>query len=212
MYQLITFNMKTEQILLRPFLTGSVSQNSKTGMFCATDLVKLANIKRREVGKSDFNLSQHLKTNQVREFIEELQCQYPTERIIIQGKGRNSMTWVHPLLFIDIALSVDAKLKISVYKWLQDELLRYRNDSGDSYKKMVGCLYERSSDKRRFSETIRDVAKRIKKSLNVEDWNSASEYQLQKRDIIHENVVLLSSALRDVEQIVRISIENALNR
>lgn len=167
--------------------------------------------KRKEVDKEKFNLSQYLKNKSVLEFIEELQYQYPTERIIeVKGKGRSSVTWVHPLLFIDIALSIDPKIKVGVYRWLQDELVKYRNDSGDSYKKMVGSLFDRTTDKVRFSKSIQEIASYIKKRLGVEDWNKATEEQLKLRDKIHDNITLLSSVLRDVKQIVRVSIDKAL--
>lgn len=180
-------------------------------MFNATDLVYIGNEKRRELNKDKFNLSQYLKTKSVLEFIEELQYQYPNEKIIdLKGKGRASVTWVHPLLFIDIALSIDPKIKVGVYKWLQDELVRYRNDSGDSYKKMVGALFEKYKDDSRFGKFIQEVAVFIKKKLNVEDWNKATEEQLKKRDKIHENITLLSSVIRDPRQIVRVSVEKAL--
>lgn len=205
--------MKTEVTLQRPFFHGTVGQKSKSGMFNATDLVYIGNEKRRELNKDKFNLSQYLKSKSVLEFIEELQYQYPQEKIIdLKGKGRASVTWVHPLLFIDIALSIDPKVKVGVYKWLQDELVKYRNDSGDSYKKMVGSLFERHTDETRFGKFIQQIAIYIKKELKVEDWNKATEEQLKLRDKIHDNITLLSSVLRDTNQIVRISVDKALNR
>lgn len=203
--------MKTEVVLKRVFLTGEVRQKSKSGLFCATDLVMIGNKKRRELMKDKFNLYQHLKTKNVLNFINELHFQFPNEVIIEKkGKGAGAQTWVHPLLFIDIALSIDPKVKIQVYNWLQDELLKYRNDSGDSYKKMVGCLYERTTDKTNFSKHIQEIAKGIKTVLKVKNWEKATEEQLKKRDKIHDNIILLSSALRDVNQVIRLAVENAL--
>lgn len=203
--------MKTEVILKRPFLTGEVSQKSKSGLFSVNDLVNVANQKRRELGKRDFNLAQYMKTKSFLEFVEELQSQMPNDVLISKsGKGRNSATWVHPLLFIDIALAVDPKFKISVYQWLYDELLKYRNSSGDSYKKMMGALYDKTNDKARFHLLVKEIAVHIKQKLKVDDWNKSTEEQLKKRDKIHENIVLLSDVLRDVNQIVRLAVDNAL--
>ncbi len=42
--------MKTEVIVSRPFMGHEINQKSKSGMFDATGLVKIANIKRRELG------------------------------------------------------------------------------------------------------------------------------------------------------------------
>ena len=54
--------------------------------------------------------------------------------------GRGQHLWVHPLLFIDMALWLNPKLKLEVYEWLFDKLLMYRNDSGDSFKRMCGAF------------------------------------------------------------------------
>lgn len=202
--------MKTEVILQREILTGVVKQKSKSGMFSASDLVRVANIRRRELNRSPFNLSSFLKQKGTSEFIEELQNAYPGERIIIIGRGRSSNTWVHPLLFIDIALALDSKLKLEVYNWLYDELLKYRNDSGKSYKKMTGAVFERYENKNQFYKYIPKVANYIKESCKVADWNKATEQQLKLRDKMHENIYLLCSVLRDTDFAVRAGVEQAL--
>lgn len=196
--------MKTEVTLSRPFMGSFIEQRSKSGLFNATSLIKIANIKRRELGLSIFNLSQYFKQKSTIEFIEELQKE--NERVIIKGRGRNSKTWVHPLLFIDIALAINPKFKIEVYKWLYDELLKYRNDSGDSYKKMAGSIYENITNKREFHNYIQRVARYIKKECKVSDWNNATSNQLFLRDKIHENISLLSTVLKNTDQAVRIGV------
>ena len=198
--------MKTEVVLKRKFMGGEISQRSKSSMFSATDLVRIGNIKRKELGLSNFNLSQYLNSSQTKEFIEELQKD--NERVIIKGRGRKSNTWVHPLLFIDIALSLNPKFKVEVYKWLFDELVKSRNDSGESYKKMVGSLYNRLP-KREFPKKIQKLANHIKKVCEVEDWNKADEDKLKLRDKIHENIYLLSSVLTDPSEAVRLGVLNA---
>lgn len=199
--------MKTEVILSRPFMGSSIEQKSKSGMFSATDLVKIGNTKRKELGQSTFNLSQFLKTKSTTEFIEELQK--TNERVIIKGRGRDSKTWVHPLLFIDIALSLNPKFKVEVYQWLYDELLRYRNDSGESYKKMAGALYDRYTNKKDFYKYIAKVATFIKEKCEVSDWNKASQEKLFLRDKMHENIALLCSVLKDPSEAVRIGVYKA---
>jgi hypothetical protein len=200
--------MKTEVILHRPFMGSEVQQKSKSGLFNATGLVKIANVKRREVDQSPFNLSQHLKNKNTLDFIEELQKE--NERVVIKGKGSKSATWVHPLLFIDIALSINPKFKVEVYKWLYDELLRYRNDSGESYRKMAGALYDRHNNKQGFYKYIERVANYIKQNCNATDWNKASQNQLYLRDKMHENIALLCSVLTNTNEAVRIGVLKAL--
>lgn len=198
--------MKTEVVLHRPFMGMQVRQKSKTGLFSATDLVKIGNIKRRELGLGSFNLSQYLSLKSTKEFIGELQKS--NERVIIKSRGRSAQTWVHPLIFIDIALALNPKFKVEVYGWLYDELLRYRNNSGESYKKMVGALYERCS-KKDFHLQVAKVARAIRESCGVDDWNQASEEKLKLRDRMHENIALLASVLTNHDEAVRLGIIKA---
>jgi hypothetical protein len=114
-------------------------------------------------------------------------------------------------LFIDLALTISPKLKIEVYSWLYDELLKYRNVSGDSYKKMTGALWNNSPNKSRFAKGIVSTAKMIKTACNVTDWESANEKQLNLRDRIHENIALLCDVIKDNNQAIRIGIAKAIN-
>lgn len=196
--------MKTEVILKRPFMGSEVRQKSKSEMFSATDLVKIGNSKRQEIGKGLFNLSAFLKNNSTIEFIEELQK--TNEKVITKGRGKGAVTWVHPLLFIDIALSINPKFKVEVYQWLYDELVKSRNDSGNSYKLMTGNLFESSTDKTNFHKYITRVANYIKKECQVEDWNNATEKQLKLRNKMHENISILASVMRNPNEAVRLGV------
>lgn len=200
--------MKTEVLLERPFMGGVVHQKSISGMFNATDLVKIGNIKRNELGQNSFNLTQFLKNSSTKEFIEELQKE--NLNVVNVSKGRTGQTWVHPLLFIDIALAINPKFKIEVYKWLYDELIKYRNNSGDSYKKMCGSIYDRYGNKAEFHRYIVKVANYIREQCKVTDWNGATEEQLKVRDKIHDNISLLCSVMNNTDQAVRLGVLKAL--
>lgn len=202
--------MKTEVILKRPFMGGEVSQKSKSGFFSATDLIRLGNIKRKEISQSQFNLSQFLKQKSTIEFIEELQK--TNEFVLVVGRGRNAETWVHPFLFMDIALAINPKFKIEVYGWLYDELLKHRNESGESYKKMCGALFNNSKNKSEFYKYIAKVATYIKETIGVDDWNKATPEQLQLRDKVHDNISLLADVLTDNNQAVRIGVSKSLEK
>jgi hypothetical protein len=199
--------MKTEVIMQRELFGHVIRQKSKTEFFSATDLVRAGNEYRRSKKLADFNLSQWLKKDPTLEFIKTIEDNYGSA--IIKGRGRNSNTWVHPYLFIDIALAINPQLKLSVYQWLYDLLLKYRNDSGDSYKKMTGSICLSLSNKSKIQETIKETARRIKSELGVDDWQSASEKQLKLRDKIHENIALLSDIL-PIDKAVDIGISKAL--
>lgn len=182
----------------------SIRQQSSNGFFSATDLVNAGNKWRLVNDKSLFNLSMYLKSKSFCEFKNEMESKYGN--VIINGRGRNSATWVHPLIFIDIALAINPKLKIEVYEWLFDNLIKFRNDSGDSYKEMCAALYIRFKNKSEFHNYIINVANRIKKSLGVSDWQKASEEELRKRDLIHISIKLLCNVLNDTDKAVELGI------
>jgi len=199
--------MKTAVKMKRKFLNSEITQNSKTGFFSATDLFREGNLFRLQNRLQPLKMTDWLQQKNVKEFIASLQESFGIVKI--SGRGRGNHTWVHPYLFIDMALAINPKLKIKVYEWIYDSLIKYRNDSGDSYKKMTGALYLTISNKSQFRDTIIDIAKKIKIECNVTDWQKASEGQLQLRDKIHEYIALLSDILRNINNLVDVAIKKA---
>ncbi len=198
--------MKTEGIMRRELFGREIRQKSKSEYFSATDLVNAGNRWRINHEMSIFNLSSFLKLDKTVEFIKQLELEYG--QIVIKGRGRNSTTWVHPFLFIDIALSINTNLKIEVYKWLYDHLLKYRNESGDSYKKMAGAIACNTPVKETANK-IKEVAKSIKDKLEVKDWQSATELQLKQRDKIHEKIADFTDII-PIDDAVRIAFKKVL--
>jgi hypothetical protein len=201
--------MNTQVIMKRELFGCDISQQSKTEFFSATDLVKAGNKWRIVNLLSPFDFSSYIKNKSFLEFREELEKKYG--KVIISGQGRGVNTWVHPLIFIDIALAINPKLKIEVYEWLFDNLIRFRNDSGDSYKEMSAAIYVRFRNKREFPNYIQKVANYIKSELKVDDWQKATEEQLKKRDLIHNSIRLLCNVLNDTDQAVRIGVKENIN-
>ena len=197
--------MQTQVLMKRELFGCNISQQSKTEFFSATELVKAGNKFRLANGLSEFNLSQYLKGSSFKDFKSELENKYGN--VITSGRGRSSNTWVHPLLFIDIALAINPKLKIEVYEWLFDNLIKYRNNSGDSYKEMAASVYTRYPNKREFPVYMQKIALYIKRELGVSDWNNATEEQLLKRDDIHKSIKLLCNVLNNTDQAVRIGVK-----
>ena len=200
--------MKTEVIMSRELFGKNISQKSKTEFFSATDLFRAGNAWRIVNGMQPLDMRQWLQNKGTKEFIESLSEKFG--KVLISGRGRGNHTWVHPYLFIDMALALSPKLKIEVYGWLYDLLLKYRNDSGDSYKKMSGALYHSLSNKSEFPRYIMKVAEKIKTEIGVHNWNEATELQLKIRDRIHENIALLSDIL-PTDDSVRIGIKKGMN-
>ncbi len=200
--------MKTEVLLKRELFGMEITQKSKSEFFSATDLSKVGTKWRRANNLSDFNLSGYLSQKGTKEFISALEKKTDS-KVVIKSRGRGVHTWVHPFLFIDIALAISPTLKIQAYEWLFDSLIKYRNESGDSYKKMCGALYLRATDKKNFYKNISSVADYIKVACGVKDWETANEEQLKLRDRIHENVALLCDVLQDSNKALEIGIRKA---
>ena len=196
--------MKTAVEMKRPLFGMEIGQKSDSEFFSATDLVRAGNKWRVANGLSDFNLSQWLTLKSTKEFSDELEKKYG--KVLIKGRGRSAQTWLHPLLFIDCALALSPKLKIETYEWLFDNLIKFRNESGDSYKKMSGAMFSHCKNKREFYLEIQDTAKQIKAHVGCKDWNRASEAQLMQRDKIQEGIALLCGVLRDNGQAVSLAL------
>jgi len=188
----------------RELFGEEVLQKSKSEMFSASHLARAGNKWRQEQGMTEFNLSQFLKNKSTAEFIAELEGKYG--KCIEISRGANGNTWVHPLLFIDIALAISPKLKVEVYEWLFDNLIKYRNDSGDSYRRMSSALWTRYDNKRDFPRFIQKVAEYIREKCGVTDWQGANEKQLELRDKIHNSITTLTNVLRDPSESVRIGV------
>lgn len=199
--------METTVIMKRDLLGCQVSQNSKNEFLSATDLAKAGNKWRIANDLPQFNMNDWFANKSTKEFMAELENRFG--QIKINSRGKNSHTWVHPLLFIDMALAISPTLKIEVYGWLFDQLIKSRNDSGDSYKKMCGCLFARAGNKAHFYQYVQDVASKIKLACKVKDWQTASEDQLKLRDKLHNDIALLADVLNNNDQAVRLAILKA---
>ena len=196
MYELILSNCEL-------FDLKSIKKD-EVGFLSATDLVRAGNLWRKQNNFIDFNLTQFLKSEPFLEFKKEIEGKYGNA--ITTSRGKGASTWVHPLIFIDIALAINPKLKVEVYEWLFDNLIKFRNDSGDSYKEMCSSIYTRFEDKREFPNYIQKVANTIKSELRVEDWQTATEEQLKKRDNVHNAIRLYCNVLDDTDQAVRLGL------
>jgi hypothetical protein len=200
--------MKTAVIMQRELFGMPVSQHSKTEYFSATDLVKAGNKYRVINGLSPFNEKAWMATKGTKEFIEELELKFGKVKISARGRGQH--TWIHPLLFIDMALAISPKLKIETYEWMFDHLIKNRNESGDSYNLLCGALYKRHTNKATFHKYIQDVAKNIRLACDVVDWNKASASQLKARDKIHKEAALLCEVLQDNDVALQIAFARVL--
>lgn len=199
--------MKTEVNMKRDFMGGTILQRSKSEFFSSTDLIKIGNKWRLDNDLNLFDLQAHLKTKQTKIFTDRLENR--VGKIKIMARGRGTHTWVHPFLFIDIALAINPEFKIDVYEWLFDHLLKYKNESGASYNKMSGALMANIGNRQTAVNYVTKTARLIKKVCNDADWNYTNENILWYRDTIHNNISLLADVLRDNDRAVITGIDKA---
>lgn len=205
--------MKTEVEMKRDLFGFPVKQKSKSEFYCLNDLINVANQYRLNKGLNIVTAQQYFNNESSKEFIAELEKKYGDVKV--SSRGRNASTWVHPLLFMDIALWISPELKVKVYEWFLDNLLKYRNDSGDSFKLMAGAIYENPNfNKSNFMGTIKKVSIKIAKACGVDisnedKWQYATESQLKLRDKMHEYIALTSSIVTDLDMAVDLGIEKA---
>jgi hypothetical protein len=141
--------MKTAVIMKRDLNGYFVRQNSKTDMFNANDLLEAYNL-MAEVPK---RLDKFLKSKDTKKYIDviaqDINSKSPQMgvfelQVLQANKGRiNGGTWMHPYLFIDFAMWLSPEFKLTCVKWIYDKLIKFRNDSGDSFKEMGAALRER---------------------------------------------------------------------
>lgn len=205
--------MKTEVIMKRELLGMQVQQKSKSGFLSANDLINAGNLYRLQNGLTPVSLQQYFNLQQTKDFMIELSKCY--ESVKVSKKGRGQQTWVHPILFMDIALWISPKMKMQVYEWILDNLLKYRNDSGNSYKLMTGAIFSNPNfNQSNFAQTIIKVSNRIANECGVsmtdkDKWQNATEYQLKLRDKMHEYISITCDLVTNLDDAIEIGIKKA---
>lgn len=140
--------MKTNNVILRPMGQFQVSQRTKDGFFNATELLKQWNISAKQTK----TVNHYLENSKTNEFIEAIinddeeirKSERPMNQVLTKTKAKtdsNGMreagsVWMHPLLFIDFAMWINPAFKVKVLKFVYDQMIKYRNDAGDAYRKL----------------------------------------------------------------------------
>ena len=77
--------------------------------------------------------------NSTKEFIKTIMIKEnlsDEKQVYKAHKGKYGGTWMHPMLFIDFAMWLNPTFKYDVLKFVHDEMIKYRNLAGDSYKEL----------------------------------------------------------------------------
>lgn len=131
--------MKTNQVLTRQMGDFFVYQRTSDGMFSATELINQWN---RHSGQQK-QMSHYTDNSSTNEFIGALLSEENLKErnsVLIKTRGKNGGTWMHPLLFIDFAMWINPSFKVKVLKFVYDQLIKYRNEAGDTYKEMAAQI------------------------------------------------------------------------
>jgi hypothetical protein len=132
-----------------------------------------------------------------------------TDLVQIQQGGEPHLqgTWVHPLILIDIAMWLSMDFKYQAMQWLQDNLLKYRDISGDDYKKLSTAICQKINPAKA-GIIIPEIATKIKEHVGVDDWNKATELELKRRTQIQKDIILLCKTPIVLQDAVKIALEN----
>ena len=176
---LVTNNliMKTNQEMIRKMGEFEVTQRTKDSFFNATGLLKKWNEKnpkeQRRIDK--FWDSTNLDKLMAEIAKNELSFTSPNfgdlkNVLSITSKARfdnGGGTWMHPILFIKFAMYLSPRFEYHVLKFVSDEMIKYRNEVGDSFKDLASEI-QKIVD----SSSMPNAMKKISEALNWIVFNS----------------------------------------
>lgn len=134
--------MKTSVNMVRRMGTFNVIQRTSDGMFNATSLLKQWN----DYSGQQKKLDHYFDNSSTNEFIDAIMVEenlHTRNSVYVKSRasrGDNAGTWMHPLLFIDYAMWLNATFKVKVLKFVYDEMIRFRIEAGDAYREMTCAI------------------------------------------------------------------------
>jgi len=166
--------MKTNQVMIRQMGDFQVEQRTKDGFFNLTSLIKqwnnhvdnqrvLNTQKNGELKKKD--MDDYLSNKSTFEFINviiERENLNDKTDVVKSAKGKFGGTWVHPLFFIDACMWINPYFKYDALKFVQDEMIKFRNLAGDAYPEMCKAVHSIIPE-----NIFREKIVALAKSLNI---------------------------------------------
>ncbi|RLI55287.1 MAG: hypothetical protein DRP09_10195 [Candidatus Thorarchaeota archaeon] len=228
--------MKTNRIMVREFhvadkVYGKTAQRTKDGYFNANLVLDAYN----SFAKAKKKLSDYFRNNATSHFIEQIAADenISAKSVAKKSRGKGGGTWLHPFLFMDFAMWLSPEFKLQAIKWLYDNLIKYRRDSGSHYVRMQAAMkahyIERYGEEPPETEKPEDnlyrrEARMIREFVGLEkgvSWDNATEYQLGLRNVLevmnikaHEKKLLRSqrmAILRNAKEAYEIQNTNMLS-
>lgn len=146
--------METAVIIYRDLNGSQIRQNHKTGFYNANDLIDLYNKQAKVNGMPQKRIIDYLSNSATKEWQDKIMAETSLDSNVdkstplengtaITRRGRvNGGTWMHPYLFIDFAMWINADFKFTCVKWLHDNLIQLRDTVGNGFKEVNQALFE----------------------------------------------------------------------
>lgn len=194
--------MKTNQIMIRE---NGFIQRTSDGYFNATELIKTWNNRN----KPEKQLPNFMKNNSTIEFIEQLKKEGIEKPIITtRGRSENAGTWVHPKVFIDLAMWVSVEFKSKVIDYVLDGLIKSRNDAGDYYNEMTSAILDTYVDIYGCKPSPMiyiNEANLVKSLVECKDRNNMNEAELRQLTYLQKaNTMLIKKKIGKQSRIKRL--------
>lgn len=195
--------MKTSVIMSRDLNGVTVRQDSKNSFFNATDLINLYN---RSSGEQK-RIQDYIDNKSTKDFLGALAQDYNVNNanqreldngFVISKRGKNGGTWVHPYIFIDLAMWLSPKFKVTVIRWVYDNLIKLRNDAGDSFKEVNEALFNAypNSPPFAYANEARMINKIVFGDPNPGQRNNATEQELAElKSLQNADIKLIQQGL-----------------
>ena len=139
-----------------------VFQRTKDGMFNATTLLQAWN---KATGEKK-EITKFFENDNTKEFLDALVKEENLDTqnsAYVKSKARldrGGGTWMHPILFMKFAMWLNPRFEVQVIKFVYDQMLRYRDEVGEDYKKLAATL-AKITPKNEMRELMEHIGKGI---------------------------------------------------
>lgn len=188
-----------------------VKQDMENDFFSLSDIMNIICKDRINNAKSllSFNFSNWLTSDSTKEFLAELEKEIGKPPYIKGAKNRSG--WIHPFFAVKILTHYIPNFEVKAYKWLTDYIVE-NIIRADTLNIMIGTLYKYTSNKSKFHSDIKVLASMIKNKVACDDWNTATQEQLEKRDYLQTSIADLTQTLKEPRQAIKIAFQMYENK
>ena len=196
--------MKTNQNLIRKMGDFDVIQRTSDGMFNATNLVRQWNNTHPEEKRDIDNFWKSTNLDKLMSEVAENELNFKSvdftelkNALSVTSRGKqNGGTWMHPILFIKLAMYLSPRFEYHVLRFVSDELIKYRNEAGDAYKEMSSAVAKIVP-----SAFLPTSIQKVAQALNFIVYNQ-HESEIRNKQAEESKVRELSELEKDVAKLI----------